>query len=235
MNMRKLLLTTLISIALAAGLSACKKLPDPVVRKDGYAWIPIADTAFLIPEKTWLKGYGRKSTDGSVDDFRLHATVPDADPWSENVNAQMYPPAGPGKRIDVFVKDDRETLVFQLAQFYKPPQSRWKSSLIEVTSDLESDGLRKFRESGPKGTVFYERIENDRVRYFIYCDDDGGYIDHQFCHLSFPWGKTLYVDLKFTRNYLPHSIRMVEQITAKLKQFEAAAHSHQPNPTSNRN
>lgn len=131
MNMRKLLLRTVIAIVISVNLNACgKNLPDPVERKDGYAWIPIADTAFLIPEKTWLKSYGRKSTDGSVDSFDLHVTAPDVQPWSEAVNEQMYPPAGPGQRIDVVVKDDRELLAFQFERFYVPPQSRWGSRFL---------------------------------------------------------------------------------------------------------
>lgn len=229
MKMHKLLLRAFVAISLSVSLNACgKKLPDPVERKDGYAYIPIAGTAFLIPEKTWLKGYGRKATDGSVGSFSLHVTAPDVQPWSQEVNAQMYPPRGPGQRIDVVVKDDREILAFQFEQFYSQPQSRWRSPLTEIKSDVESDGLRKFRDSALKDTVFYERIENGQVKYFIYCNDGGRDVFHQHCHLSFPWSTTAYVDLSFTRNYLPHSIRMADQIAAKLKEFETAARTHHP-------
>lgn len=236
MNMRKLLLRTVIAIVISVNLNACgKNLPDPVERKDGYAWIPIADTAFLIPEKTWLKSYGRKSTDGSVDSFDLHVTAPDVQPWSEAVNEQMYPPAGPGQRIDVVVKDDRELLAFQFERFYVPPQSRWGESfpLQEVPSELASNGLRKFRDSSSKNTVFHERIENGRVKYFIYCDDGDRDVFHQDCHLSFPWGKTIYVNLSFTRNYLPYSVSIADQIAERLKEFEAAARAYQKQPASN--
>jgi hypothetical protein len=57
-----------------------EKLPDPVKSKNGLSYIPIDDTAFLIPEKTWLKGYSRNSTDGMVYSITLHATVPDVQP-----------------------------------------------------------------------------------------------------------------------------------------------------------
>jgi len=230
MNMHKLLLAAVAAIAFSVSLNACgKKLPDPVERKDGYAYIPIADTAFLIPEKTWLKSYGRKSTDGSVGSFNLHVTAPDVQPWSQEVNAQMYPPRGPGQRVDVSVNDMGENFDYLSKRFYQVPQSRWGSSrlLEEVESDQTAIGLRKFRDSGWQTSVFYERIENERVKYFIDCDDDGYPADHQFCHLSFPWGNGLFVDdLKFTRNYLPYSIRMADQIAAKLKEFEAAASHH---------
>lgn len=237
LNAHTYLLKAFIALSLFVSLNACeKKLPDPVVRKDGYAYIPIANTAFLIPEKTWLKSYGRKSTDGMVDSFYLHVTAPDVKPWSEGVNAQMYPPRGPGQRADVYINDMGENFDNLSKRFYQAPQSRWGSShsLTEVESDLAADGLRKFREPVSINTVFYERIENDRVKYFIYCDDDAKLDTYrQFCHLSFPLGNGLFVDdLSFTRNYLPNSIRMADQIAAKLKEFEIAARTHQKQPAS---
>lgn len=230
MKMRKLLLAFTAAIVLSVSLNACgKKLPDPVVRKDGYAWIPIADTAFLVPEKTWLKGYGRRSTDGSIDSFNLHVTAPDVQPWSEAVNQQMYPPLGPGKMVRVEVRDIGENYDYLSRRFHQVPQSRWghSRSLKETISDLEADGLRKFLDPSWTRTVFYERIENDRVKYFIHCDEDKDPPNRQFCHLSFPWGKGVFVELVFTRNYLPHSVRMADQIAAKLKEFEAAGHAYQ--------
>jgi len=236
MNMRKLLLVSIAAIVLSASLNACgKKLPDPVERKDGYAWIPIADTAFLVPEKTWLKGYGRKATDGSIDSFDLHVTAPDVQPWSPAVNEQMYPALGPGKRVDVVVRKDSNLLAGQYEYFYRPPQSRWGGMLDEVESDQQVNGLRKFRDPIMSQTTIYEHIENDRVKYFIYCDEDNDPPQRQFCHLSFPWNKAIYVELTFTRNYLPNTIRMAEKITEKLKEFEAAGHAYQLKLPSNQN
>ena len=67
-----------------------KPLPDPVQSKDGVAYIPIDDTAFLVPEETWLRGYSRNSTDGLVANIALHASVPDVQPWSPERNDAMY-------------------------------------------------------------------------------------------------------------------------------------------------
>ena len=80
-----------------------KPLPDPVQSKDGVAYIPIDDTAFLVPEETWLRGYSRNSTDGLVANIALHASVPDVQPWSPERNDAMYWKAGPGLslRIDI--------------------------------------------------------------------------------------------------------------------------------------
>jgi hypothetical protein len=229
MKMCKLLSRAFIAIALSVSLSACgKKLPDPVERKDGYAYIPIADTAFLIPEKTWLKSFARKSTDGSVDSFVVHVTAPDVQPWSQAVNDQMYPPLGPGMRVDVWVRDAHEVLASQYELFYRPPNSRRGGVLEEIYSDLADYGLRKFSDPITNRTIFYERIENDRVKYFIYCDDGKDPPHRQFCHLSYPWNRAIYVELTFTRNYLPSSIQMADKVTAKLKEFEMAGHAQTP-------
>ncbi len=61
----------IFGLALAAllTLSACNRspaLPNPVESKDGVSYIPIDDTSFLIPDKTWLTGVSRKATDGTV-------------------------------------------------------------------------------------------------------------------------------------------------------------------------
>jgi hypothetical protein len=221
MNVRKSLLAVVAVVALVTSLGACgNKLRDPVERKDGSAWIPIADTAFLIPEKTWLKSYGRNSTDGMVSSFNLHATAPDIQPWSEAVNAQMYPKYGPGDLVSVDVREARDLLVGDY--FYQVSQSRWRAALEEVPSDLAANGLRRFREPNWDKTVFYERIENERVKYFVYCEEKK-YLSNPYCHLSFPWNKAIYIELNFPRRHVPYSIQMAEKVTAKLKEFEAAA------------
>jgi hypothetical protein len=165
-----------------------------------------------------------------VDSFFVHATAPDIEPWSEAVNAQMYPERGPGKRVDIFVKSyKRENFDFLARIFPQAPQSRWRgaSPLVEVESDHKDNDLRKFRDLKNKGTVFYEYIESNKVRYFIYCNENENPPVRQHCHLSFPWTPPLFVDLSFTRNYLPYSIRMADKITEKLEEFEAAGKAYQ--------
>lgn len=227
MKMRGLMLVTAV-IVLSASLIACgKKLPDPVERKDGKVWIPIADTAFLIPEKTWLKSYARKSTDGSVDTFIVHVTAPDVQPWSEAVNDQMYPPLGPGKRVDVWVRDiSGEPLFNQYESFFKLPRYWGGELLEEVPTDVENNELRRFRAQHSSHTAFYLRVEKERVRYFIDCNENTNPAQRQFCHLRFPWSRTLNVDLVFTRNYLRSSIQMADKITEQLKGFEMAGRAY---------
>ena len=84
-----------------------KPLPDPVQSKDGVAYIPIDDTAFLVPEETWLRGYSRNSTDGLVANIALHASVPDVQPWSPERNDAMYWKAGPGLSLRIDIQGNR--------------------------------------------------------------------------------------------------------------------------------
>lgn len=230
MNMRNLLLAVVVAIALSVSLNACgKKLPDPVERKDGYAWIPIADTAFLIPEKTWLKGYGRKATDGMVSHIGVHATAPDVQPWSQAVHDQMYPKLGRGAITEIDVYHTWDYMFFH-ERFPKFPQSIWGGGdLIEEPSDLAEKGLRKFRERRvtdgklQTGTVFYEYVQNGKVKYYADCDDDGARLggDDQ-CHMIFPYAGKFRVTLTFRRVYMADSVRMADKVLEKLNEFEMA-------------
>lgn len=83
----------LMAVALLAGCKAADQ-PNPVESKNGYSYIPIDGTAFLIPEKSWLKGYANNATDGSICCIMLHATIPDVQPWSPERNEEMYPKEG---------------------------------------------------------------------------------------------------------------------------------------------
>lgn len=194
-----------------------KPLPDPVQSKDGVAYIPIDDTAFLVPEKTWLRGYARNSTDGSVGNITLHASVPDVQPWSPERNDAMYWKAGPGLSLRIDIQGNRAEVHLH---FHEVPHSRqWDGQFIEEPSDQAEQGLRRFRRSWGEypeedaakdkarfgadfvermrshngkpmmDTVYYEYIQNDRVKYFIYCSDGDGLF--HICHLSFPWARSL--------------------------------------------
>lgn len=244
----------IFAIATAFGLAACHRgppLPNPVESKDGVSYIPIDDTAFLIPEKTWLKGTARNSTDGMVCCITLHASVPDVQPWSPERDDQMYwYRGGPGKKLEIRIWGDR---VDQHLHFHEVPHSlRWGSTFIEEPSDQAAQGLRRFRQlwtfnatpdeiekyrkewgdeqvdrlRSKAGTpmmdaVFYEFIENERVKYLIRCDDDHeGLFDA--CHLHFPWARTLMVDIYFIRDYIPDIVAMADKVSAKLREFEAA-------------
>jgi hypothetical protein len=225
-----------------------KPLPDPVQSKDGVAYIPIDDTAFLVPEKTWLRGYARNSTDGLVANIALHASVPDVQPWSPERNDAMYWKAGPGLSLRIDIQGNRAEVHLH---FHEVPHSRqWKSQFIEEPSDQAEQGLRRFRRSWGEypeedaakdkarfgadfvermrshngkpmmDTVYYEYIQNDRVKYFIYCSDGDGLF--HICHLSFPWARSLMVDIEFARRDIKNIVAMADKVSERLREFEAA-------------
>lgn len=239
--------------ALLIGLAGCgqsQRLPNPVEQKDGLAYIPIDDTAFLIPEKTWLKGYGRNSTDGLVCCITLHATIPDVQPWSKARHEEMYLRAGPGKKLEIYIEGG----VHIIPSYFIPRSKRPPGEFVEEPSDQAAQGLRRFRklwlpysdEEAKKDTVqfgadfvarmrehsgkpmmdrvFYEFVENDRIKYLINCDDgwDTGQL-FQSCNLHFPLGQTLMVTVQyFDRNYIRDIVSMADKVSDKLHEFEAA-------------
>ena len=229
-----------------------KPLPDPVQSKDGVAYIPIDDTAFLVPEETWLRGYSRNSTDGLVANIALHASVPDVQPWSPERNDAMYWKAGPGLSLRIDIQGNRAEVHLH---FHEVPHSRqWKSQFIEEPSDQAAQGLRRFRRSWGiypekdaekdtrqfgaefvermrghngkpmKDTVYYEYIQNDRVQYFIHCSDGEGLF--HICHLSFPWARSLMVDIEFARRDIKNIVAMADKVSERLREFEAAGLAH---------
>ena len=223
-----------------------KPLPDPVQSKDGVAYIPIDDTAFLVPEKTWLRGYARNSTDGMVANITLHASVPDVQPWSPERNDAMYWKAGPGLSLRIDIKGGRVSA----PDFDVPRSQRPHGEFIEEPSDQAEQGLRRFRRSWGeyteedakeglkkfgaehvesrrlnanqpmKDTVYYEYIQNDRVKYSIYCSDGDGLF--HICHLSFPWARSLMVDIEFARRDIKNIVAMADKVSERLREFEAA-------------
>jgi hypothetical protein len=223
-----------------------KPLPDPVQSKDGVAYIPIDDTAFLVPEETWLRGYSRNSTDGLVANIALHASVPDVQPWSPERNDAMYWKAGPGLSLRIDIKGGRVSA----PDFDVPRSQRPHGEFIEEPSDQAEQGLRRFRRSWGEypeedaakdkarfgadfvermrshngkpmmDTVYYEYIQNDRVKYFIYCSDGDGLF--HICHLSFPWARSLMVDIEFARRDIKNIVAMADKVSERLREFEAA-------------
>lgn len=222
---------------------------NPVESKNGLAYIPIGETAFLIPEKTWLKSYGRNASDGAVSTIILHATVPDVQPWSPERNDEMYWKAGPGKKLEIYIEENKG---------YGDAISRFNETLhssprhVEEQSDQASQGLSRFRRIwseydearaqedlkrfGPehvesmrksagkpmKDTVYYQLIVDGRSRYNIRCDDERESTQLWMdCSLSFPIGRTLMVRVVFLRDYLVQIVSMADILRARITHFES--------------
>lgn len=199
-------------------VTACEQLPNPVISENGHSYIPIADTAFMIPEKTWLTGYGRSKAGGMVSSISMHATLPDVQPWSPAVNDVMYTGAIPGRKVDIEIRDTRDTEFIQ--RFPRFPNSRWGGKLVEVPSDLEDVGLRRFKYESAPEMSFYEKVDAGGVVYFMYC--------RSTCYLSFPWRKTLEINLTFSRNDIKYSVTVADKVKHILTRFEQAGQNYRP-------
>lgn len=244
----------ILGLALAAllTLSACDRspaLPNPVESKNGVSYIPIDDTAFLIPEKTWLKGAARNSTDGLVCCIQLHATIPDVEPWSKERHEEMYWKAGPGKKLDIYLRGDSAG---QVERFYRVPQSvHSDATMVEEHSDQADQGLRKYREYWPPyseadaerglaqfgaahvesrrrsagkpmtNAVYYELLEDNRMKYFIDCSEGSPGLFER-CDLYFPVSKTVMAEVHFVSEHLKHIVSMADKLSDKLQEFQAA-------------
>jgi len=224
-----------------------QRAKDPVIKVDGKAFIPIDNTAFLIPEKSWLVSYGRNSTDGLVAGFRLHASIPDVLPWSPE-RKEMY--RGIGKRLEIRVDGGRTNGLDVQSRRYK------KEKFIEETSDLASQGLRRFRELNPafkeefykdlasrRGIdfaegykkdagrpqlerVYYEKVIDQKVNYSISCQDDGKGL-FEGCYLYWPFNNTIRVTIFFHRKYIESIDVMANKIFQKMNEFEMAGKAYQ--------
>lgn len=252
-----------LALATLLTLTACDRspaLPNPVESKDGVSYIPIDDTAFLIPEKTWLKGVGRHSTDGLVGSITLHATIPDVQPWSKERHEEMYWKAGPGKKLDIYLNGDSAA---QIERFYRVPQSVVSASaMVEEPSEHAAQGLKRYREIWPpfdettaerfiatfgkedlerrrKDTgkklmhdVYYELLEDNRMKYFISCTDGSPGL-FEGCHLYFPVSKTVMAKVTFVSDHLKDIVPMADKLNAKLQEFQAAGLAYRADKSAN--
>ena len=123
---------------------------------------------------------------------------------------------------------------------------RFRRSWGEYTEEDAKEGLKKFgaehvesrrlnANQPMKDTVYYEYIQNDRVQYFIHCSDGEGLF--HICHLSFPWARSLMVDIEFARRDIKNIVAMADKVSERLREFEAAglayqATQSQPQPVS---
>lgn len=165
----------------------------------------------------------------------------------------MYWPAGPGKKLLIYINGGRKRAEdFSVSRRDRPP-----GEFVEEPSDQAMQGLRRFRKLwpsysdedaknglerfGPKhvesmkasagmpmmDTVYYELIYRDRVKYFIRCDDELS--QHQIwlgCHLLIPWAHTITIDVEFMRNEISTSVSMADKLGDQLREFEAAGAMH---------
>lgn len=96
-----------ILVVLLVLITGCgpKVLESGIYDKELHStYMPFGDTAFLIPNETWLKRFAVNAATKEIDYIQLHATV-DGQSWSEKVHNRMYPGGGfQGDRLEIVIK-----------------------------------------------------------------------------------------------------------------------------------
>lgn len=205
--------------------AACgRNLPNPVTVKDGLARIPIGDMVFVIPEKTWLKGYSRNSTDGLVSGFQLHAVAPEVEPWSPENNARMYKVPGWGAQIQVTVDLPPEGKPL-LKQTQKRLEDVVKGCFFTKSNAYPHRNVRYCQNGYDK---IFGYLEGDHFKYLLYCDSDEVKKREKFptdpeCRLHFRHREALLVTATFAERYSKFAFDMAHGLEAKLIEFDKTA------------
>jgi hypothetical protein len=103
----------------------------------------------------------------------------------------MYPERGRGAIVEVVVTDAGHTEFHR--RFPNFPQGTWGGRpLQEKPSDLADKQLRKFVDPGTPDTLFYEYVQDGKIKYRTMCDEPGAVARRviETCVLSFPYGGT---------------------------------------------
>lgn len=207
-------------------LGACgRDLPDPVTRKDGMATIPFDGRTYVIPEKSWLKGYYRRSTDGTVAGFTLHAVAPNVEPWTPERNHGMYGVPGWGNRIEVRVS----------SRDGYPPGKQTPASFERSIPDCKFSLSSRFPDQQTlecENTKTLETIVvlDNAIRYTMQCDSQQEVIrwlkqmPSQFydpnCSMFIRHMPQFRVQIVFAQRYMNDAFRITRTVERLLESFE---------------
>lgn len=216
----------LFSVLLCLATTACgKDLPNPVERKDGVARIPIDGLVFVIPEKTWLKGYHRNKTDGLVHGFDLHAFAPTVEPWSPDKDERMYKVPGWGARIEIAVtSNDGRPLRKITEKLYE------ETDRCHFTPSPKHNDPR-IRYCQTDSEKIYGYVDGDHFHYRLHCESDARKAREKFptdphCTLYFRHKDKLLVEVVVAERYFQHAFDIGRKVEAQLLQFEQTHSAH---------
>ena len=210
----------LLAVLMAGAITGCgKSVPNPVDQTKDPVHIPFVDTVFVIPKKTWLKGYSRNSTDGLVSNIRLHASAPNVEPWSPSVNDQMYPRLGWGNRIEIDLSD---------SEYKRKVTEQIVSESMQcnfVPSPLHDDPRIRFC----KKDNYFGYVEDGYFKYRVVCRKDtsqGRFPVDMSCDVYFAHKSKYSVTVTFSSRYFRHAFDIARKTEALLLQFDQG-----PQPT----
>ena len=192
-------------------------MPDNGVRKlkingTDYHYIPLKEAKFLIPDKTWLKGFSRMATDNSVYSITLHALPPNFEPWSQDKHKQMYGDGMSSSVVTVRIKNKE----FDLESATSLPyglRNHFSYEKIILPNDSSAELIRFREKKTGDDSNKYVYIENNLVKYNISCET--------YCNLLFLRNDAYMIDMHFHRGFLNQSVKMADKLQILLDQFEA--------------
>ncbi|ELV07212.1 Hypothetical protein F387_02031 [Wohlfahrtiimonas chitiniclastica SH04] len=225
-----------ILLALLVLVTACgpKVLEPGIYDKELHStYMPFGDTAFLIPNETWLKRFAVNAATKEIDYIQLHATV-DGQPWSEKVHDRMYPGGGfQGDRLEVVIKFhspyEIEKRKKRIKRFKTVPYSiedgdEWISILSSYQGWKTYQRLRK--SSIGRSTynpIIYVFEENDEVKYLM-----GDFVGEK---IIFAYNDYALVEILFSPfrqdEQMARAIQTAEFFRSKLSEFEQAGLEYQ--------
>jgi hypothetical protein len=210
-------------------------LPDPVVVKDGVYWFPLGGRVFAVP-KTYVRSYGRNSTDGSLYAFSLHALLPDFVGYSPET-AEKFKVSGWGDRIEIMVLTARVL-------------TRSESEHLRYNGYLrDRDILKKNRGQDPVvvsedpyivklspvlGKDAFYLLEDQRVKKEIRCMIKEESYQRPSCHnISMFYHDNVRLYVTYSRAYEKDWIAINDRLVSWLESFERPVTDFpQPTPSS---
>ena len=226
-----------ILLALLILVSGCgpKVLEPGIYDKELHlTYMPFGDTAFLIPNETWLRSFAVNKGSGEIDYIKLHATI-DGQPWSEKVHDRMYPGGGfQGDRLEIVIKFRSHYTIEkrkEYIQWFKtlPYSIKNNNSFKEVVSPY--DGWKTYENisnTSYRGGVTYNPIiyvfeESAEVKYLM--DDLLGE------KITFAYNDYALVEVLFSPfrqdEQMARAIQTAEFFRSKLSEFEQVGLEYQ--------
>lgn len=225
-----------ILLALLILVSGCgpKVLKPGIYDKELHStYMPFGDTAFLIPNETWLRSFAVNKGSGEIDYIKLHATV-DGQPWSEKVHKRMYPGDGhQGDHLEIVIKFDSSDTTKERKEKVK----RFKTSpysledgdeWISIPSSYQGwKSCQRIRKSSiGKSTynpIIYVFEENGEVKYLM-----GDFVGEK---IIFAYNDYALVEVLFSPfrqdEQMARAIQTAEFFRSKLSEFEKSGLEYQ--------
>jgi hypothetical protein len=212
-----------------------KSLPDPVVVKDGVYWFPLADRVFAVP-KAYVVSYGRNSTDGSLNNFSLHALLPDFASHSPET-AEKFKVRGWGDRIDIRVyavrsisQDEVEEHYYKNYLFEKESlKKRYGQDPVVVSKNPHVEKI-----STNLSDYFYI-IEGNHVKKKLHCaNKDKKIPSYPYCNdIAMFYRDNIYLYVTYSRIHEKDWIAIDDRLVTWLESFERPVEDFpQPIPSS---